>query len=88
MDSHGLSDVNWAAVAFDIVADHKLELLWPKLLKEEGFWWGDMPTQIVSKPLAYEKWESKKSCPPASIHSTIWRRWGGRGISKLSPAGA
>ena len=57
VDLHGLSDVNWAAVAFGVVADRKLELLWPRLLKEQGFWWGDMPTQSVSKPLAYEKWE-------------------------------
>jgi hypothetical protein len=57
VDSHGLSDVNWAAVAFGIAVDRKLEALWPRLLKEKGFWWGDTPTQNVSNPLAYEKWE-------------------------------
>ena len=66
VDAHGLSDVNWAAVAFGVVAERKLELLWPRLLKEEGFWWGDMPTQNVSKPLAYEKWEYDVQLPVAA----------------------
>lgn len=63
VDSHGLSDVNWAAVAFGVADDRKLELLWPRLLKEEGFWWGGMPTQNVSKPLSYEKWEYDEPLP-------------------------
>ncbi len=66
VDLHGLSDVNWAAVAFGVAADKKLELLWPRLLKEEGFWWGDMPTQNVSKPLAYKKWEYDIKLPVAA----------------------
>jgi hypothetical protein len=63
VDSHGLSDVNWAAVAFGVATDRKLELLWPRLLKEEGFWWGGMPTQNASKPLSYEKWEYDEPLP-------------------------
>jgi hypothetical protein len=63
VDFHGLSDVNWAAVAFGLATDRKLELLWPRLLKEEGFWWGDMPTMNVSKPFAYEKWETDVPLP-------------------------
>jgi hypothetical protein len=61
VDSHGLSDVNWAAVAFGLADDRKLERLWPRLLAEPAFWAGDMPTQIVTKPFAYEKWESSRS---------------------------
>lgn len=63
VDSHGLSDVNWAAVAFDIAAGRNLELLWPRLMKEPGFWLGDMPTQTVTKPFAYEKWEHNEPVP-------------------------
>jgi hypothetical protein len=63
VDLHGLSDVNWAAVAFGVAVDRKLDLLWPKLLEERGFWWGNMPTQNVSKPLAYEKWEYDEKLP-------------------------
>jgi hypothetical protein len=67
VDFHGLSDVNWAAVAFNIVDGKKLESLWPRLLAEKGFWWGDMPTQSVSKPLSYEKWEYNEPLPVAAV---------------------
>jgi hypothetical protein len=79
VDLHGLSDVNWAAVAFGIVGGRKLELLWPRLLEERGFWWGDMPTQIVSKPLSYEKWEYDEPLPvaarPLNDAAAMGRTW-------------
>ena len=79
VDLHGLSDVNWAAVAFGIVAGRKLELLWPRLLEEKGFWWGDMPTQIVSKPLSYQKWEYDEPLPvqarPLNDDAAMGRTW-------------
>jgi hypothetical protein len=65
VDSHGLSDVNWAAVAFGIAAGKHLDLLWPRLLKEPGFWRGDMPTQNASKPFDYAKWEYDEPLPVA-----------------------
>ena len=63
IDSHGLSDVNWAAVAFQLVDGLALGRLWPRLMKEPGFWFGDMPTQPVSKPFTYEKWEYPEPLP-------------------------
>ena len=57
IDSHGLSDVNWAAVAFDLADGRALQRLWPRPMKEPEFWFGGMPTQPVSKPFTYEKWE-------------------------------
>jgi hypothetical protein len=79
VDSHGLSDVNWAAVAFGIAADRNLELLWPRLLKEPGFWPGDMPTQSVTKPFAYEKWEYNEPVPlqvsPLNDVAAMGRVW-------------
>ncbi|MFI5385447.1 MAG: hypothetical protein ACHQ50_04925, partial [Fimbriimonadales bacterium] len=60
VDSHGLSDTNWAAVAFGVADDRHAKLLWPKLTKEPGFWLGDIPTQLVTKPFAYEEWEDEK----------------------------
>jgi hypothetical protein len=79
VDSHGLSDVNWAAVAFGIVKDRKLEVLWPRLLKEQGFWWGDVPTLTVSKPLSYEKWETDIALPvsaaPTHDVAAMGRTW-------------
>lgn len=79
VDSHGLSDVNWAAVAFGIAAGRNLELLWPRLLEEQGFWLGDVPTQTVTKPFAYEKWEVNASAPcpapPLNDVAAMGRVW-------------
>jgi hypothetical protein len=79
VDTHGLADVNWAAVAFGLADDRKLERLWPRLMGEPGFWAGDMPTQIVTKPFAYDKWESSRSadCPadPLNDVAAMGRVW-------------
>ncbi|MGA2498910.1 MAG: hypothetical protein ABSH20_14300 [Tepidisphaeraceae bacterium] len=79
VDSHGLSDVNWAAVAFGIAADRDLALLWPRLLKEPGFWLGDMPTQTVTRPFTYEKWEHSEPVPiqfpPLNDVAAMGRAW-------------
>lgn len=63
VDSHGLSDVNWAAVAFGIADDSRLKLLWPRLLNEPGFHRGGMPTQTVADPFSYEEWEHNEPLP-------------------------
>jgi len=79
VDTHGLSDVNWAAVAFGLADNRKLEVLWPRLIGESAFWAGDMPTQIVTKPFTYEKWEFKPSpdCPaePLNDLAAMGRVW-------------
>ena len=63
VDSHGLSDVNWAAVAFGLVAGRDRKRLWARLVKEPGFWLGGMPTQSVTKPFSYEPWEHNEPVP-------------------------
>jgi len=79
VDSHGLSDVNWAAVAFGVGGDRNLELLWSRLLKEPAFWWGGMPTLTVTKPFAYEKWEYNEPVPlpvvPLNDVAAMGRAW-------------
>ncbi len=79
VDSHGLSDVNWAAVAFGIAVDRKLDLLWPRLMAEPAFWWGDMPTLTVTKPFSYEKWEYCEPVPWEVSHlhdvAAMGRAW-------------
>ena len=79
VDTHGLSDVNWAAIAFGLADHRKLERLWPRLMGEPGFWAGDMPTQLVTKPFAYEPWESSRSsdCPvePFNDVAAMGRVW-------------
>lgn len=79
IDTHGLSDVNWAAVAFGIADNKKTKRLWPRLINEPAFWAGDMPTQIVTKPFGYEDWEAKRSqdCPadPLNDIAAMGRVW-------------
>jgi len=79
VDTHGLSDVNWAALAFGLADERRLERLWPRLMGEPAFWAGDMPTQVVTKPFAYEKWEFSRSadCPadPLNDVAAMGRVW-------------
>jgi hypothetical protein len=79
VDSHGLSDVNWAAVAFGLATDEQLKKLWPRLMEEKGFWPGDMPTLTVTKPFAYEGWEQNfgPPCPvpPLNDVAAMGRAW-------------
>ena len=63
VDFHGLSDVNWAAVAFGVATDRHLSSLWPRLMEDRGFWHGDMPTQLVTRPFLYEAWERADPVP-------------------------
>ena len=57
VDSHGLTDVNWAAIAFGIADRAQTKKLWPLLLMEKAFWTGDMPTENVANPFNNEEWE-------------------------------
>ena len=79
VDSHGLSDVNWAAVAFGVATGDTLQLLWPRLLQEPGFWLGDMPTQLVTRPFSYESWEYNEPVPlpvvPLNDVAAMGRVW-------------
>jgi hypothetical protein len=63
VDSHGLADVNWAAVAFGVADESKLEVLWPLLTSEPRFHLGNMPTQTVANPFSYEEWEYNEPLP-------------------------
>ncbi len=79
VDSHGLSDVNWAAVAFGLADEPRLKRLWPRLTAEPAFWTGGMPTQLVTRPFAYESWESNRAadCPadPLNDVAAMGRVW-------------
>jgi hypothetical protein len=57
VDLHGLSDVDFAAIALNVATDEQAAILWPRLTRETGFWHGGMPTQLVSEPFAYQEWE-------------------------------
>ncbi len=55
--SHGLTDVDWAALATDVALPGQAEELWPQLRSEAAFYYGGMPTGISTRPGSYEDWE-------------------------------
>ncbi len=80
VDAHGLSDVNWAAVAFGIADETQTRTVWPLLMKAGGFWHGGMPTQTVTKPFSYEPWEYNEPvgfAVPSPVHdvAAMGRVW-------------
>jgi hypothetical protein len=59
ISNHGLTDVDWAAIALDVATPKQEAILWPKLKDESGFYYGGMPTGIAARPGTYEDWEFK-----------------------------
>ncbi len=55
--THGLTDVDWSAIATGLADDEQLSKLWPQLKNEKLFRYGGMPTGIATRPEAYEEWE-------------------------------
>lgn len=72
VDSHGLSDVNFAAIAWDVATEEQKQNVWPKLTAEKLFWAGGMPTQLVAKPQAYEKWEEPEPLPVVNVNGPVY----------------
>jgi predicted GH43/DUF377 family glycosyl hydrolase len=56
--SHGLTDVDWSAIATGVATAEQRAALWPQLKEEKRFYYGGMPTGIATLPQSYEKWES------------------------------
>jgi len=55
--SHGLTDVDWSAIATGIASGEQTAILWPRLKDETRFYYGGMPTGIATLPETYESWE-------------------------------
>lgn len=54
---HGLTDVDWAAIATGILTTEQEAVLWPQLKNERRFYYGGMPSGIATRPESYEDWE-------------------------------
>jgi hypothetical protein len=54
---HGLTDVDWSALATGVADPEQIAVLWPRLREERRFYYGGMPTGIATRPEAYEDWE-------------------------------
>ena len=57
IDRHGLTDTNWAALAFGVATAGQQASVWPRLKDEPRFYYGGMPCGIATEPDTYELWE-------------------------------
>lgn len=55
--NHGLTDVDWSAIATGIATAEQIATLWPQLKDEKRFYYGGMPTGIATLPDTYQDWE-------------------------------
>jgi hypothetical protein len=55
--NHGLTDVDWVALATGTATPRQRAVLWPQLKGEGRFHYGGMPTGIATRPETYEPWE-------------------------------
>lgn len=55
--NHGLTDVDWSAIATGVASDKQRAVLWPELQNEKRFYYGGMPTGIATCPQTYATWE-------------------------------
>ena len=56
---HGLTDVDWAAVATGTAGAEQIAILWPRLQQNDDFLYSGMPTGIATRPESYEDWETQ-----------------------------
>jgi hypothetical protein len=54
---HGLTDVDWAAVATGVADEKQIAVLWPQLKDNTEFVYGGIPGGISTKLESYEDWE-------------------------------
>lgn len=57
ISSHGLTDVDWAAVATGVASEEQIAILWPQLKDNPDFLYNGIPTGISTRPETYEDWE-------------------------------
>jgi hypothetical protein len=72
VDRRALSDVNFAAIGLGIAIDEQVKVLWPRIAAEKSFWWGGMPTQLVSQPAVYEPWEWPEPLPWEHVNGPVY----------------
>ena len=54
---HGLTDVDWAAIATGMATPEQVKVIWPQLRDNRDFVYDGIPTGISTRPETYEDWE-------------------------------
>ena len=57
ISQHGLTDVDWAAIATGVASAEQIATLWPQLKDNPDFIYSGIPTGIATRPETYEDWE-------------------------------
>ena len=70
--NHGLTDVDWAAIAADVASPEQRAILWPQLRSEERFHYGGIPTGIATHPEKYEPWEFNYDRHDLAAMGRVW----------------
>ena len=72
VSGHGLTDVDWAAIATGVATPVQIETLWPRLRSEERFHYGGIPTGIATHPERYEAWEFNYDRHDLAAMGRVW----------------
>lgn len=54
---HGLTDVDWAAIAMGLATPEQVKVIWPQVRDNPDFIYNGIPTGISTRPETYEDWE-------------------------------
>jgi hypothetical protein len=69
---HGLTDVDWAAIATGVATPEQVRILWSQLRSEERFHYGGMPAGIATHPEKYEAWEFNYDRHDLAAMGRVW----------------
>jgi len=72
VSGHGLTDVDWAAIATGVATPEQTAVLWPRLRSEERFHYGGIPTGIATHPEKYEPWEFNYDRHDLAAMGRVW----------------
>jgi len=81
ISSHGLTDVDWAAIATGVASEEQIAILWPQLKDNADFLYNGIPTGISTRPETYEDWEMQHtdrhdlSAMGRVWYLESWARW-------------
>ena len=70
--NHGLTDVDWAAIATGVATPGQVRILWPQLRDEKRFHYGGMPTGIATHPEKYDPWEFNYDRHDLAAMGRVW----------------
>jgi hypothetical protein len=72
VSNHGLTDVDWAAIATAVATPEQESVLWPQIKDEKRFHYGGIPSGIATHPEKYEDWEFKYDRHDLAAMGRVW----------------